>query len=106
MPANLTHKYLKVEQAYRRATTLDEELACLQEMLREVPKHKGTDRLQADLKQKIRRAKQGIEQQRQRGVGKPASFRLARVWSGPTHAGNIVKADYVPSDRDVVEFHV
>jgi len=82
MPANLTHTYLKAEQSYRRAATLDDELACLQEMLREVPKHKGTDRLQADLKQKIRRAKQEIEQQRQRGVGKPASFRLARQGAG------------------------
>lgn len=82
MAANLTHTYLKAEQAYRRAATLDDELACLQEMLREVPKHKGTDRLQADLKQKIRRAKQDVEQQRQRGVGKPASFRLARQGAG------------------------
>lgn len=82
MPANLTHTYLKAEQAYRRAATLEEELACLQEMLREVPKHKGTDRLQADLKQKIRRVKQDIEQHRQRGIGKPATFRLARQGAG------------------------
>lgn len=82
MPANLTHKYLKAERAYRRAATLDDELACLQEMFRELPKHKGTDKLQADLKQKISRAKQDIEQQRQRGVGKPAVFRLARQGAG------------------------
>lgn len=82
MPANLTHKYLKAEQAYRRAVTLDEELACLQEMLREIPKHKGTDRLQADLKHKIRRTKQDLEQQQKRGVGKPSNFRLARQGAG------------------------
>ncbi|MBI2480425.1 MAG: 50S ribosome-binding GTPase [Planctomycetia bacterium] len=82
MPANLTHKYLKAEQAYRRAVTPTDELACLQEMLREVPKHKGTDRLQADLKQKIRRTKQEIELQRQRGVGRPTTFRLARQGAG------------------------
>jgi ribosome-interacting GTPase 1 len=82
MPANLTHKYLKAEQAYRRAATRDEELACLQTMLREIPKHKGTDKLQADLKHKIRRAKREIEQEHKRGVGKPASFRLARQGAG------------------------
>ena len=82
MPANLTHTYLKAEQAYRRAVTPADELACLQEMLREVPKHKGTDRLQADLKQKISRTKQLIEQQRQRGVGKPTTFRIARQGAG------------------------
>ncbi len=57
MPANLTPQYLKAEQAYRRATTSDEELRCLEEMLRELPKHKGTDKLQAELKQKISRLK-------------------------------------------------
>jgi ribosome-interacting GTPase 1 len=57
MPANLTPQYLKAEEAYRRASTPDEELQCLQEMLRELPKHKGTDKLQAELKQKISKAK-------------------------------------------------
>ena len=53
MPANLTQQYLKAEAAYREAQSLQEELDCLQIMLREIPKHKGTDRLQADLKSKI-----------------------------------------------------
>jgi hypothetical protein len=57
MPANLTPQYLKAEQEYRRAATPEEELTCLQAMLRELPKHKGTDKLQADLRQKISRAK-------------------------------------------------
>jgi uncharacterized protein len=61
MPANLTQQYLKAEQEYRRAATPDEELACLQAMLRELPKHKGTDKLQAELKQKISKAKKEIE---------------------------------------------
>ena len=56
MPANLTPQYHKAEEAYRRAATPDEELRCLQVMLRELPKHKGTDKLQAELKQKISRA--------------------------------------------------
>ena len=57
MPANLTILYHKAERDYRRATTPEEELRCLQEMLRELPKHKGTDKMQADLKQKISQAK-------------------------------------------------
>src|SRR5262245_24872792 len=61
MPANLTPQYHKAEEEYRRATTPDDELRCLQNMLRELPKHKGTDKLQADLKQKISRAKQSVE---------------------------------------------
>jgi uncharacterized protein len=57
MPANLTPQYHKAEQQYRAATTPQEELDALQEMLRLIPKHKGTDRLQADLKTKIAKAK-------------------------------------------------
>lgn len=64
MPANLTQQYLKAEQEYRRASTAEEELRCLQEMLRELPKHKGTDKLQADLKQRISKAKHESETQR------------------------------------------
>jgi ribosome-interacting GTPase 1 len=67
MPANLTAQYLKAEEAYRRASTPDEELHCLQEMLREIPKHKGTDHLQAELKQKISRVKKELETQQKAG---------------------------------------
>ncbi len=57
MPANLTPQYLRAEKAYREATSTQEQLEALQGMLREIPKHKGTDRLQADLKSKIARLK-------------------------------------------------
>ena len=60
MPANLTQQYLKAEEEYRRATTLEEELQCLQVMLQEIPKHKGTDHLQADLKSKIAKVKKEL----------------------------------------------
>lgn len=61
MPANLTAQYHKAEEAYRRASSPKEELDCLQQMLREIPKHKGTDKLQADLKHKISEAKKLCE---------------------------------------------
>src|SRR5690348_5318315 len=61
MPAHLTAQYHKAEQAYRQAGTPQEELDCLQAMLREIPKHKGTDKLQAELKHKIAEAKKQCE---------------------------------------------
>lgn len=61
MPANLTAMYLKAERAFRQAGTPADELRCLQDMLREIPKHKGTDKLQAELKQKISKAKVELE---------------------------------------------
>ncbi len=54
MPTNVTAEYRNAEQAYRQARTPQERLEGLQEMLRTVPKHKGTEHLQADLKTRIK----------------------------------------------------
>ncbi len=53
MPANLTPEYEKAELRYRQATTDEERLAGLQEMLSAIPKHKGTEKMQADIKHRI-----------------------------------------------------
>ena len=80
MPANLTQQYLKAEQQYRQATSPEEELEYLQLMLRELPKHKGTDKLQADLKQRISKAKQ--EADASRSGKKSHGFRIPRQGAG------------------------
>jgi ribosome-interacting GTPase 1 len=54
MPANLSPEYKRAEQAYRQARQPREQIECLKEMLRVIPKHKGTERLQADIKSRIR----------------------------------------------------
>ncbi len=53
MPANLSPEYRRAEDRLRAARTPDEKLAALEEMLRVIPKHKGTDHMQADLKSRI-----------------------------------------------------
>ena len=53
MPANLTPEYEKAEQTYREAVTDEERLDGLREMLRTIPKHKGTEKMQGDLKRRI-----------------------------------------------------
>jgi len=54
MPANLSPEYKAAEAAYRKAREPRERLDCLREMLRTIPKHKGTERLQADIKARIK----------------------------------------------------
>ena len=54
MPANLSPEYKKAEQAFRMAREPRERLECLKEMLRTIPRHKGTEHLQADIKSRIR----------------------------------------------------
>lgn len=81
MAANLTPQYLKAEEEYRRATTTEEEIKCLEVMLREIPKHKSSEKLQSDLKQKISRAKKELEAEKKTGK-KGHSVRIPRQGAG------------------------
>lgn len=54
MPANLSPEYKKAEQAFREATDDRDRLLRLRDMLRTIPKHKGTEHLQADIKSRIK----------------------------------------------------
>lgn len=53
MPANLTADFIKARQKLRQAKSPEEKLAALEEMLVTIPKHKGTDHMQADIKKRI-----------------------------------------------------
>jgi len=57
MPANLTPIYKEAEERYKEARTDEERLAGLVEMLSVLPKHKGTEKIQADLKTRISKLK-------------------------------------------------
>ena len=54
MPTNVTPEYKKAEEAYRAAREPRDRLDCLKEMLRTIPKHKGTEHLQSDIKTRIK----------------------------------------------------
>jgi ribosome-interacting GTPase 1 len=84
MPANLTQQYLKAEEEYRRAATSEEELACLQVMLKEIPKHKGTDHLQAELKSKIAKLRKDIAAESSSGKKSGHGLRIPRQGAGTT----------------------
>ncbi|MBN2271808.1 MAG: 50S ribosome-binding GTPase, partial [Sedimentisphaerales bacterium] len=67
MPANLTPEYLKADQWFRSATTNEEKILALEQMLRVIPKHKGTDHMRADLRRKLSRFKDAGAQQKKAG---------------------------------------
>jgi ribosome-interacting GTPase 1 len=68
MPANLSPEYNAVAAEFRKARDPLERLRCLREMLRVIPKHKGTDHLQADLKRRIRELGEELEGPRRGGA--------------------------------------
>lgn len=73
MPANLSPEYKAAADAYRKARDPAERLEHLREMLRVIPKHKGTDHLQADLKRRIKELDEELAGPRKGGArGGPA----------------------------------
>jgi hypothetical protein len=73
MPANLSPEYKAAEAAFRKARDPRERLDWLREMLRTIPKHKGTDHLQADIKRRIKELAEELEGPRKGGArGAPA----------------------------------
>jgi len=65
LPANLTPQYYAAEEKFRRARTSEERIDALQEMLKVIPKHKGTEKLQGDIKKRIARFKEEGKKKKQ-----------------------------------------
>ena len=74
MPANLTPDFMAADKKFKAATTPQERLLALEEMLATIPKHKGTEKMQADIKRRI--AKLRNETQRRRGAARGKPFYL------------------------------
>lgn len=72
MPANLPPTYLEAERRYREAKTAEEKIEALEEMFALIPKHKGTDKMQADIKRRISKHKE--ESQKKKGAAKQKSI--------------------------------
>ncbi len=68
MPANLTPQYLEADRRFRQAKTPAEKIAALEDMLALIPKHKGTEKMQADLKRRLSKAREEAQKK-----GKPGA---------------------------------
>jgi uncharacterized protein len=85
VPANLPPQYLKAEEAYRKAPTPAARLEAVREMFRLLPKHKGTEKLQSDLKQKMSQLREEADRGKAGGKKSGVSHRVP-----PEGAGQIV----------------
>jgi len=72
VPANLTPQYLAAEQRYKEAATAKDKIEALEEMMAVMPKHKGTEKLQADLRRKL--AKLRNESGKKHGASKASAM--------------------------------
>jgi uncharacterized protein len=81
MPANLTPDYLKAEQWFRKASTTEEKILALEEMMRIIPKHKGTDHMRAELRKKYSALKESAEKKKKASHG-PDPFHIPKSGAG------------------------
>ncbi len=82
MAANLTPQYLEAEAEYKKAQTAEERLACLKKMYSLLPKHKASEKLQADLKTKISDAKEEVDRDRKSPKKTGVSYKIPRQGAG------------------------
>lgn len=79
MPANLTPIYREAEAKFKAAVTREEKIAGLEEMLRTIPKHKGTEHLQGDLRSRLSKLKQ---EPKKKGPTKGPSHKILKEGAG------------------------
>jgi ribosome-interacting GTPase 1 len=99
MPANLTPQYFAAEERFKAARTPEEKMDALEEMLAVIPKHKGTDKLQGDLKKRLAKLK-AVQEKKKGPGGKANPYKIDRFGAGiitmigPSNSGksSILKA--------------
>ncbi len=108
MPANVTPEYKAAEAAYRAARDPHDRLEALREMLRTIPKHKGTEHLQADIKSRIKELTEELATRRGGArTGPPTVIRpegAAQVaLVGPPNSGKSALHSRLTGSRAAVE---
>jgi len=66
MPINAPVEYFKAEEKFRNAKTIEEKIIAIEEMIRFLPKHKGTENLLAQLNAKLARLRKESTKQRKK----------------------------------------
>ncbi len=84
MPANLPPSFYEAKDRYKEASGPNEELDALRDMLAELPDHKGTDKVKADIRQRISKVKQKRqrEKKQKKKRKKGRSLTIERQGSG------------------------
>jgi ribosome-interacting GTPase 1 len=82
MAANLTPQYLEAEAAYKKAQSAEERLECLRKMFSLLPKHKASEKLQAELKKKISDTREEVERERKSPKKASVSYKVPKQGAG------------------------
>jgi ribosome-interacting GTPase 1 len=82
MPTNLPPEYYEAEGRYRAAQSAADKIACLEEMISTIPKHKGTDKLRADYRRRLSKLKASASQSKKSVSKRESAFRIDKEGAG------------------------
>ncbi|MBU7015708.1 MAG: 50S ribosome-binding GTPase [Theionarchaea archaeon] len=77
MPSNVTPEYQAAEEEFRQAKNPKERLRALEKMLTLIPKHKGTEKMQMQIKRRISKVKEEMDA-RSRKMGHGPVFNVKK----------------------------
>jgi ribosome-interacting GTPase 1 len=69
MPANLPPEYFEAEKRFKQVGTPHEKIVALEDLLATIPKHKGTDKLRADLRRRLSQLRKDAISKKRGGRG-------------------------------------
>src|SRR5262245_45807497 len=82
MAVNLTPQYLEAEADYKKAQSAEERLECLKRMWTLVPKHKASEKLQAELKTKMSDLRKEVEHEKKTAKKSGVSYKFPHQGAG------------------------
>lgn len=75
MPINAGYEYFAAEKAYHEASTTEDKIEKLEELIRAAPKHKSSENLLAGLKLRLKKLKESSEKQKKSGKSSHKSIK-------------------------------
>jgi hypothetical protein len=82
MAVNLTPQYHEAEAEYKKAQSAEDRLTALQKMWKEVPKHKASEKLQAELKKKLSETRDELEHDKKSPKKGGVSYKIPKQGAG------------------------
>ena len=78
MPTNVGAEYLAAEEKYLKAKSTEEKIKWLKEMIKTCPKHKGTEKLLAQLKKRLLKLEEELKKEKEKKTSKKSEFSVEK----------------------------
>ena len=82
MPTNLPPEYYEVEKRYKAASSPEEQISTLEELISTIPKHKGTEKIRVIFSKRLSKLKSSAQASKKAGGRQESAFHIDREGAG------------------------